>query len=465
MTTEITRREPRESKKLTNAICETKVEAPDKIYDKECGGLLISVSPTSPATFYLKYTCKVLKQRRTYRLGIYHPQTFTPLHARVEAMKLKARADHGEDIQQTQRRADAHQARLSGITVGEVIDKRIAWMSTDEQKRDGGVRPRKEDWKNVASHLNRFVRPRLGQLIASEVTKYDIATLQKDIVEGMHGFTKSVSNARHMRRAVSAMFNWAAQADNDFVSTSPCVNLPDLPEEFPATRVLSEDEIRTLWHGLDRPDMLWDGHTCLAIKFALVTMLRSTELLLAHRDELDFNEGCINIPAHRVKKRRVINQPLSDLALEIIDEALQSDDQTHIFAGRFKGSSLARNAMANALRGTWRIKNGKRVVKSVGICELLGLEPFTPHDLRRTAATLCGTRPLEFTDAEIAPCLDHQPTKDANGKPLPAVTGKHYNQAQLKNMKQKRAVLFPWADRLRQIVGIAGTKLRLALRN
>ena len=37
-------------------------------------------------------------------------------------------------------------------------------------------------------------------------------------------------------------------------------------------------------------------------------------------------------------------------------------------------------------------------------------------------------------------CLDHQPTRDANGKPLPAVTGKHYNHAQCKNMETKRKV-------------------------
>jgi hypothetical protein len=109
--------------------------------------------------------------------------------------------------------------------------------------------------------------------------------------------------------------------------------------------------------------------------------------------------------------------------------------------GRFGDAPLARSAMANALRGTPKTK---------GICELLGLEPFTPHDLRRTAATIAGRW---FSDAEIAPCLDHQPTKDANGKPLPAVTGKHYNHAQRKNMQEKRRVLCRWAAELRRIVG------------
>jgi hypothetical protein len=53
----------------------------------------------------------------------------------------------------------------------------------------------------------------------------------------------------------------------------------------------------------------------------------------------------------------------------------------------------------------------------------------------------------------MTPCLDHQPTRDANGKPLPAVTGKHYNYAQRKNMEAKRKVLDRWAAEPRRIVG------------
>ena len=51
--------------------------------------------------------------------------------------------------------------------------------------------------------------------------------------------------------------------------------------------MLTEDEIRTLWHGLDRTDLPWDRRTRLALKFALVTMLRLGEMLPIHRDELD----------------------------------------------------------------------------------------------------------------------------------------------------------------------------------
>jgi len=42
---------------------------------------------------------------------------------------------------------------------------------------------------------------------------------------------------------------------------------------------------------------------------------------------------------------------------------------------------MNRKVMATALRGT----KHKGKVKTPGICAPLGLRPFTPHDLRRTA--------------------------------------------------------------------------------
>src|SRR5262249_10800395 len=45
-------------------------------------------------------------------------------------------------------------------------------------------------------------------------------------------------------------------------------------------------EIRIFLHGLDRDDLPWGRKTRLALKFELVTMLRSGELLGARRDEL-----------------------------------------------------------------------------------------------------------------------------------------------------------------------------------
>jgi len=97
---------------------------------------------------------------------------------------------------------------------------------------------------------------------------------------------------------------------------------------------------------------------------------------------------------------------------------------------------------------------------SESICALLGMKPFTPHDLRRTAATLAGD--LGFDDAWIAKCLDHAASKKQE-QAVPTVTGKVYNHS--KRMKEKRAVLDGVAAELRRIIGEpakqAETELRL----
>jgi integrase len=447
---------------LTRAICEAKVTKRVKHYDAKCPGLYVSMSPTAEPSFWLRYTDRNTHQRGAIKVGVYHRELFDVERARTEALSLKWRVGMGEDVAQAQRQAKQQQAKLSGKTVNEVITERVKWMSTLVKKADGEMRARIESWEAVERIFDRFVSPRLGKRIANEVTNVDIATLSDDIVAGKLG-KPSISNARHVRRALSGLFRWAAMPSRGFVTASPCINLEPLDKEPARSRKLSPDEIRTLWHGLDRPDMHWDRCTCLAIKLALVTMLRSVELLHAHRDELIDLAGKfprIDVAMKRVKRRRVIHQPLSGLAVELINKAL--GNHAFVFMGRFGDAPLSRSAMANALRGTWRIRSGKKVVKSIGICDMLGLKPFTPHDLRRTAASLMGS--LGIARSTIAACLDHA-ARDDQGGAVSRVTEVYDNDPRL---KEKRAALDALAAELRRIVAEpmeakgADAELRLA---
>jgi integrase len=425
---------------LTDRICERRVAQRIKIYDRKCPGLYVSMTSGGVATFSFKFTDPETGKQCTGWLGVYNPETFTVEHARSRVYGLKAKG--GKVVAETLRQHKVKQVK-QGKTVDEIIGERIEWMKTPVLKEDGERRPRIETWSNVASHLRRFLSSRLGKKSASEVTKSDIATLSNDIVAGKLG-VPSVANARHMRRAASGLFTWAAEAGRDYVTASPCINLPELDKEHPRNRVLTADEIRTFWHGLDRDDR----KTRLALRFALVTMLRSGELLPAHPDELfdlDGDHPRFEVPLKRVKKRRVIQQPLSDLAVGIIREAFSDGKQQYVFQSPLGDMPLNRKAMATALRGT-KYRSGK--VKSPGICALLGLRPFTPHDLRRTAATLAGD--LGFDDAWIAKCLDHAASKK-HEQAVPTVTGKVYNLS--KRMNEKRAVLDGVAAELRRIIG------------
>src|SRR6266536_997922 len=229
---------------LTDRLCEKRVAKRVKFYDRKCPGLYVSIIPAGVATFFFKFTDRATGKQRSKWLGVYNPETFGVEQARTEIYALKTRIGNGENVAETLRQQKAQRAK-QGKTVDEIIEERIAWMKTPVRKPDGEMRPRIESWENVASHLRRFVSPRIGKKIASEVTKHDIATLSNDIVAGKLGLP-SIANARHMRRAASGLFNWACEAGRDYVTASPCVNLPKLDEEHPRDRVLTEDEIRTL---------------------------------------------------------------------------------------------------------------------------------------------------------------------------------------------------------------------------
>jgi integrase len=443
---------PRERKGtvLTDRLCETPVTEREKYFDRKCGGLYVSIVPPCVTSFCINYTDGA-GRAKSGKFAVYHPDSFrvADARARVYALKAMGGAAIGALLRQQKVTAVKH-----GITMVQLIEKRIEAISALEEKDDGEMRPVVESCENIARHLRNLVSPRLGRMIAREVTSDDIATLSDDIETGKYvvdgkARKPSRSNARHMRRGCSAMFKWAMEpGDHHFVDANPCVNLPKLKRERPKTRVLSEAEIKTLWHGLDRSDLPWDRTTRLAIKFALVTMLRSNELLPIHRSELDIKGGIVNIPARRVKKRRLIRQPLSDLALSILKEAM--GDSEFAFAGRFGDAPLSRQAMSGALKGT---------KKTLGICELLGMKPFTTHDLRRSAATAC--EHLRLPGGDIALCLDHQSSTDENGNDWPAVTQDVYSLGFEARVARKRVVLDAWAVKLREIIAEPATELRL----
>src|ERR1700748_778844 len=100
---------------VTNRDCTKQVKSRKKIGDAECSGFYVSLSPTAPPTFSLKYTCPIRKKRATHRLGTYHAggdgiEARDVAYWRRQAMALKVRIGNGEDIAATTRRAHDQQA-------------------------------------------------------------------------------------------------------------------------------------------------------------------------------------------------------------------------------------------------------------------------------------------------------------------------------------------------------------------
>jgi integrase len=458
---------------LTDRMCEKRVAKRVKIYDRKCPGLYVSVTTGGVASFSFKFTDPETGKQRTGWLGVYNPETFRVEHARSKVYGLKARGRVA--VAETLRRQKVEQHR-NGKTVAEAVEERIAWMSFPIKKPDGEMRPRLEAWEDTARHLKRFLVPALGRLEIAEVKRRDLAELQQNIFDGKHVDDKgnrtkqgSVATVRHMRKAASSFFGWCVE--QGLIENSPATHLGTLDAEHGRSRVLSEDEVRIFWHGLDRDDLPWGRRTRLALKFELVTMLRSRELLGAQRNELVKvgGQNYLNVPLKRVKKRRPIVQPLTALAMSILNEAMRSSNHEHIFATSKDGNEDApayRTAMADALRGrTARRADGTQYIRTPGLCALLGLKPFTPHDLRRTAATWA--RNLGQPMSRIALCLDHRRQHDDDGVRLSEITLKHYVHAHEIDLREKLETLTALEGWLLKVIGNSGAsadreELRLA---
>jgi integrase len=311
-------------------------------------------------------------------------------------------------------------------------------------------------------------------MIASEVTNDDIAKLQRDLETGVLGrrrradgsFHPSRTNARLTRLACISLFKWAAEAGRKYVTASPCVNLPKLKKSTPRTRVLDPEEIKTLWHGLEHPDAPCSRPVALAIKFMLTIMLRQAELLptvvselqpiskylppralLANNLPADMaHVRVLNVPPPRVKKRRRIMQPLTPTALQILEEAKQIAQHkgTDLLFSHDGENPLNAKALGQALRGV----KYKGKVKRLGIIEWLGMKKFTPHDLRRTAATYAETW-AGCSVGHIAYCLDHQDNRDKEAVGTES-TGVYVLS---QHIPQKLDVLTKWEAELLHIVG------------
>ena len=71
-------------------MCEKRVAKRDKIYDRKCPGLYVSISTAGVATFAFKFPDPSTGKQRTGWLGVYNPETFTVDDARSKVYALKA---------------------------------------------------------------------------------------------------------------------------------------------------------------------------------------------------------------------------------------------------------------------------------------------------------------------------------------------------------------------------------------
>lgn len=210
--------------------------------------------------------------------------------------------------------------------------------------------------------------------------------------------------ARNILKLMRQMFRFAV--DRDIIEFDPTaslsvVRLTTAPTE--RDRVLSEEEIRALARQLPRAGFM--KSTECAVWVALSTMCRIGELSKAEWADVDVEAGIWRIPEEHSKNGKAHTIYLSDFAREQfkrLADVRQSD--TWLFPNRDNSGHVCDKSISIQVRGrqtatilSGRSKDSQALVLTGG--------KWTPHDLRRTGATLMGD--LGISPDVIEKCLNH----------------------------------------------------------
>jgi integrase len=110
--------------------------------------------------------------------------------------------------------------------------------------------------------------------------------------------------------------------------------------------------------------------------------------------------------------------PLSQIALDVLEDAeadgdkvleKRASEEDWLFPSARTGAPFTGQAVDHAVRDLFKARRRKRGSKAPSIVPVLkgAVDPFTPHDLRRTAST--AMRRLGITRDDVRLVLNHKP--------------------------------------------------------
>ena len=229
--------------------------------------------------------------------------------------------------------------------------------------------------------------------------------------------------AERRRQTVGAMFRWALS--QDIVETDPTAGLKAYDPGTPRDRVLSIEEINTLWKWLESGVLPPDPSDIL--KLELLTGARCGEISGLCAEEIDQEHWTWTLPAARSKNKRPRVTPLVGLARKILTERLTAVRSGPLFTAE-TGAVLTAAHIGHYL---------------LARRDKLPIDKFTTHDLRRTVATMLADMGIALE--LVAAVVGHE----AGSKDTRTLV-RHYIRTD--QIERKTQVLHRWDERLEAIV-------------
>jgi integrase len=286
---------------------------------------------------------------------------------------------------------------LTGETFGTEIERYLV-------RKRASLAPR--SYVETVRHLRTYATP-LHKLPLADIDRRTIAVLLGQIETG----SGAVSRNR-LRSSLSAFWAWAIA--EGLTELNPVTGTAKAEVNGSRERVLSEEELRTLWRGLG------DNRFSEIVRLLLLTAARRNEIGNLQWSEIDVARKLIVLPPERTKNGRGLELPLSTQALAVIERTPRRNSSAFLFSD------------ANGFKG-WDQDKGR-------LDQRLGMTPWRIHDLRRTAAT--GMAELGVQPWYVEAVLNHQ------GGHKAGIAGT-YNRA--KYADEMRSALQRWAHHVEKI--------------
>jgi integrase len=261
--------------------------------------------------------------------------------ARAAAQILAAKVTLGSDP--ALEKESAHAA--AGDTFGYCLTRYLA--------RPQGRR-RVRTLQEIRRHLERNLAP-LHRLHIKKIDRRRVADeLARLTVE--NGAVQS----NRTRASLSAFLNWCIGEGYVDVNIAAQTNKH---EEIARNRVLSDTELRTIWHALPEQGDYRD-----LIRLLVLTGQRLREIANLSWHEIDLDKAIITLPPSRTKNHRPHSIPLSAPALEIL-KGRAGDERELVFG--------------NGVHGFSGFSKAKRQIDERAKLKA----PWVVHDIRRSVAT------------------------------------------------------------------------------
>jgi integrase len=376
------------------------------VLDAIVPGLAVRVMPSGLCSFILVTRFPGRKNPTRRSMGTYGAITLDT--AREKARVWLDLIRRGIDPRVEEERRRGEETRKQAHTFASVAEQFIKVHVSRTRKAVG-----------VEQSIRKEFIARWGERPIADITSHDMLAVVDAAVERGAPY-----QAHNLLGYAKSLFSWALSRPEYGLETSPCDRLKPkqvIGKKKARQRVLSDAEIKVLWSSAETMGYPYGP----LIKLLLVTGQRLNEVGRAKWSEFDLDKKLWTIPAERMKADAAHTVPLSDEALNVLQELPRFVKGDHLFSTTY--GALPVNSFSKA----------KSRLDGLMIEKLGTLEDFVFHDIRRTMRT--GLSKLPVSDIVRELVIAH------------TQGGLHKVYDQHKYDEEKRQALDLWAGALRAL--------------